>query len=218
MVWAGLAGVAAALAGCSADDSASAGVSQQLAEQNRKLDDQAKKIEQLGQQLEMLQQTLDHQTRPSVMVANADNALLTVDLDGAARKETIRQLAGFNGRLSAGLGYPLYAKSLGDLNSDLSQQLLEIKNQNFVEQAKVILKEYNLAGELWDKLTRADTEFVVLSPIDRYSYSLCGINFADGYRAKLSDLPRFWRSASDQTQKLIDMDKEFSQQEVAVKN
>ena len=221
---AALAGLAGWLAGCSPDDTGPS-LNQQLAEQNQKLDDhekmlieQDKKITQLSWQLELLQQTLDKQMQASNSAAKTDNMLLTMDLDGTARKETIRQLVGFNARLSAGLPLMVYTKALGDLDSDLAQQLLEIKNDNFVAQTKIILKQYDLASELWDKLSRTDADYVTLTALERYKYSMSGINFADGYRAKLSDVQRVWRAASDQTQRLIDLDKDGSPESVSLKN
>jgi len=221
---AALACVAGGLAGCGQDET-SPSLSQQLAEQNQKLDDhekmlaeQDKKIMQLSWQLEVLQQTLDRQAQASAAAPGASIALLSVDVDGTARSETIRELVGFNARLSAGLGFAVYLKSLGDLDSDLAQQLLEIKNDNFVQQTKMILKQYDLASELWDKLSRADTDYVTLTPMERYNYSMSGIAFADGYRAKLSDVQRVWRVASDQTQRLIEMDKDASQDTVSMRN
>jgi uncharacterized coiled-coil protein SlyX len=221
---AALAGVAVGLAGCG-QDAATQSLNQQLAEQSQKLDDhekmlteQDKKITQLSWQLEVLQQTLDRQAQASAAAPEAGSALLAVDLDSTARSETIRQLVGFNARLSAGLGFAVYSKALGDLDSDLAQQLLEIKNDNFVEQTKIILKQYDLASELWDKLSRADTDYVTLTPMERYDYSMSGINFADGYRAKLSDVQRVWRAASDQTQRLIETDKDSSPDTVSMKN
>jgi uncharacterized coiled-coil protein SlyX len=221
---AALAALAGGLCSCSPEEG-STSLNQNIAEQNQKLDDhermlieQDKKITQLSWQMEMLQQTLNKQIQSSTSQTQADSALLAVDLDGTARKETIRQLVGFNARLSAGLGFPVYSKALGDLDSCLAQQLLEIKNDNFVQQSKVIVKQYDLAGELWDKLTRADSEYVTLSALERYNYSLCGVNFPDGYHAKLSDVQRLWRAASDQTQKLIDLDEESIQDEISAKN
>jgi hypothetical protein len=218
-----LAGAAGGLVSCGQQTS-TPDLNQQLAEQNQKLDDHEKmlleqdqKITQLSWQLELLQQTLDRQIQATAQT-KTDDSLLGVDFDDNARRETIRQLVGFNGRLSAGLAFAVYAKELGDLDADLAQQLLEIKNENFVEQAKVIQKQYDLAGELWDKLSRADTDSIVLTPIERYNYSLSGIDFADGYRAKLSDIPRFWRAANDQTQRLIEMEQESMQPDVSAKN
>jgi hypothetical protein len=212
-----LAGVAAGLGGCSPEENAS-DLKQQLAEQNQKLDEQDRKITLLSSQIQMLQQTLDQQRQPAPALLTSGATLLAVDLDGAARKEAIRQLVGFNARLSAGLGFPVYAKSLGDLDSCLAQQLLEIKNQSFVDQAKIILKQYDLASGLWDRLTHAEGETISLTPIERYNFSQCGINFSDGYPARLSDIPRFWRAASEQTQRLIDLDKEMTQDEISAKN
>jgi hypothetical protein len=221
---AALACVAGGLAGCGQDET-SPSLSQQLAEQSQKLDDhekmladQDKKIMQLSWQLEVLQQTLDKQAQAAAPAPGADGALLSADLDSTARSETIRQLVGFNARLSAGLGFTVYSKALGDLDSDLAQQLLEIKNDDFIQQTKMILKQYDLASELWDKLSRADADYVTLSPMERYNYSMSGINFADGYRAKLSDVQRVWRAASDQTQRLIELDKDSSPDAVSMKN
>jgi uncharacterized coiled-coil protein SlyX len=218
-----LAGAAGSLVSCGQEASAP-DLSQQLAEQNQKLEDHEKmlleqdqKITQLSWQLEMLQQTLDRQMQ-AANTQTTDNALLGVDFDENARHETLRELVGFNGRLSAGLAFAVYSKELGDLDASLAQQLLEIKNQNFVDQAKVIQKQYDLAGELWDKLSSADTDSIALTPLERYNYSLYGINFADGYRARLSDIPRFWRAANDQTQRLIEMEQSDAEQQANAKN
>jgi hypothetical protein len=213
---AGLASVLTSCGGGGNDDSA---VVQKISEQNQKLDEherilieQGEQIQKLSEQLDVMQHLLEKQIASSAVVTPA------IDTNTNARREAIRQLVGFNARLSAGLGYPAYADELGDLDSSLAQQLIEIDDQNFSDAVKQVLKQYDLASDLWDKFVRSGSDTYYPTPSERYNYSLGGINFVDDAPLHLTDVHKFWRLAYEQTQKLIEMDKDLSSDDATAKN
>jgi hypothetical protein len=116
----------------------------------------------------------------------------------------VRFLTGFNARLSANIGYDAYADGLGDLNSNLAQAMLDVKDQSFIDEINRIRDLYNYAGEFWQRFSTQGVTEISLSPTDRYKYANLGVNFVDSYNPRPSDVKKFWLCASDEIQKLVE--------------
>jgi hypothetical protein len=116
----------------------------------------------------------------------------------------VRDLTGFSGRLSANIGYQAYADSLSDLNANLAQAMLDIKDQGFIDEVNRIRSLYNSAGEFWERFSSQGLAEISLTQTDRYKYADLGVNFVDSYNLRPTDVKKFWLCASDEIQKLLD--------------
>jgi hypothetical protein len=202
------------------DSSRSADLQQQLSDLNQQIRDnekllanQDKQISKLSTQLDVLQKFLEKQndktSQPSqvtVAIEPDKSQIVTPEL---IRKEIVQYLVGFNARLAAGVQYPAYAQELGALNSTLAQLLLQVDNPVFVTQARDVIKQYNVASDLWSKFIAENTDTLDLTPVERYSYAQSGVTFVDGYKMRLTDIAKFWKVAYEQTQKLIQTEKDI---------
>jgi hypothetical protein len=181
-----------------------------MSQQQQRIADEDARIDGLMQELlldeaDIKKLEAELATAQPVGTASVDTASSGVD---TVKNKMVKSLAGFNARLSASIGYESYADSLGDLNADLTQSMLQIKDQNFVDEVNKILQIYNLAGDFWEKFVRDNVEDLVLSPTDRYRYSTIGVNFADNYHARPSDVRKFWTNASNEIDTMMQLNKE----------
>ncbi len=206
------------LVSCS-DSGRSADLQQQLSDLNQQMRDheqllanQDKQIAKLSTQLDSLQKFLEKQTdktaQPSQVSVSIEPDKSQVVTPELIRKEVVQYLVGFNARLSAGVQYPAYAQELGALNSTLAQLLLEVDNPGFAEQARSVIKQYNVASDLWSKFIAENTDSLDLTAVERYTYAQAGVTFVDGYKMRLTDISKFWKVAFEQTQKLIQSEKD----------
>jgi len=124
------------------------------------------------------------------------------------KQQVFRLLAGFNARLSANIGYGAYSDGLSDLNSNLMQSMIDVKDQSFVDEVNRILCFYNYAGEFWQRFAADGSAEISLSAADRYKYSAVGVTFIDSYQPRQSDVKKFWIQAGQELQKLVDYNRD----------
>jgi len=124
------------------------------------------------------------------------------------KQEVFRLLAGFNARLSANIGYGAYSDGLSDINSNLMQSLIEVKDQSFVDEVNHILSLYNYAGEFWQRFASDGSMEISLSPAERYRFSSMGVTFIDSYQPRQTDVKKFWVLADQELQKLVDYNRD----------
>jgi hypothetical protein len=120
------------------------------------------------------------------------------------KMEVVRDLAGFNARLSSNIGYDAYADSLGDLNANLATAMLDVKDQTFIDSVNRIRNLYNSAGEFWGRFSADGVAEISLTSTERYKYADLGVNFLDGYNPRPSDVKKFWLCASDEIEQLVE--------------
>jgi len=174
---------------------------QALLDQQQKLIDQEINIGIMASQLandeQLLKQLSDQSATPAAPVA-ADSKV------DARKVEVVKLLTGFNARLSANIGYGAYADALSDLNSSLAQSLLDIKDQTFIDEVNRVLNLYNIAGDFWQRFESGGVAEITLSSTDRYKYSDVGVNFVDSYNPRPTDVKKFWLSASNEIEKMLE--------------
>jgi len=178
---------------------------QSVLDDQQKLADQEVHLAVLSQQVaydEEVLNKLQDQYAGETPTKAADPAL---DPD---KQQIFRLLASFNARLSANIGYGAYSDGLSDLNSNLMQNLIEVKDQSFVDEVNHILSLYNYAGEFWQRFASDGSSEISLSPSERYKYASIGVNFIDSYEPRPSDVRKFWILADTELQKLVDYNRD----------
>ncbi len=121
---------------------------QALLDQQQKLIDEQMQMQMLTSQLAGDEDVLRKLAAPTTVAADAPvSPASTVNPN---KVQIVRLLTGFNGRLSANIGYGAYADALSDLNSSITTTLLDIKEQSFIDEVNRILADYNLAGDFWE--------------------------------------------------------------------
>jgi len=208
--------LAVVTAGCSRDDRLVA-IANVVEQQNKTIIDQQQAL--LDQQQKLINQEMALTALTSQLASDEDAwrkiqeqvaAVPATDSTPAQPKvdahklQVVRDLTGFNARLSANIGYGAYADSLSDLNANLAQSMLDIKDQSFIDQVNRIRSLYNYAGEFWDRFSSQGAVEISLTQTDRYKYADLGVNFVDSYSPRPSDVKKFWLCASDEIQKLVD--------------
>jgi hypothetical protein len=178
---------------------------QSVLDEQQKLADQEIHLQALSAQVaydEQVLKKLEDQSN-GVEAANAPDPVLD-----AHKQQVFRLLAGFNARLSANIGYGAYSDSLSDLNSNLMQSLIDVKDQSYVDEVNRILSLYNYAGEFWQRFASDGSVEINLSPADRYKYSTMGVTFIDSYQPRQTDVRKFWLQAGEELQKLVDYNRD----------
>jgi hypothetical protein len=174
---------------------------QSLLDQQQKISDQEVRLTMISDELSTDEAALKR--LQDQLVSNEPVPTPKDDSGVNAQKMLVfRQLAGFNGRLSASIGYSAYADGLSDLNSNLAQGLIDIKDQTYIDQVNRILCLYNYAGEFWQHFASDGVTELNITPGDRYRFANVGVNFIDGYQPRQSDVKKFWVEASQELDKL----------------
>ena len=173
---------------------------QALLDQQQKLIDQEIQLSILSSQLASDEDVLRKLVEPSVAAEPAKAASKVNE----SKLQIVRLLTGFNARLSANIGYSAYADALSDLNSNVTQALLDIKEQSFIDEVNHILGYYNFAGDFWQRFAAQGVAEITLTPTDRYKYANMGVNFVDSYNPSPSDVKKFWLNASDEIEKMLE--------------
>jgi hypothetical protein len=180
-------------------------------QQQAVLDDQQKLTDQEIHLASLTQQVAyDEQVLKKLQddLAGEAPAKVTDPALDAHKQQVFRLLAGFNARLSANIGYGAYSDGLSDLNSNLMQGLIEVKDQSFIDEVNRILCLYNYAGEFWQRFASDGSSEINLSAADRYKYSSIGITFIDSYQPRQTDVKKFWTQAGQELQKLVDFNRD----------
>ncbi len=176
---------------------------QTLLDQQEKLLDQEVRLAVLTQQVALATDELKKlQDHPVAADAPAPSK---VDQQKVA---VVRLLSGFSARLAANIGYGAYSDGLSDLNSSLMQNMLDIKDQAFIDEVNRVLCLYNYAGDFWQRFGADGVDEIRLTPTDRYKFAAVGVNFVDNYNPRPSDVKKFWLAAADEMQKLMDYNRE----------
>jgi hypothetical protein len=208
--------VALLLAACAKDDRFAA-ITNLVEQQNKTIIDQQQSL--LDQQQKLINQNITLSILTSQLASDEDVLKKLQDQLAATAPATtppppsnvdehkmlvVRALTGFNGRLSSNIGNSAYADGLSDLNSNLAQAMLDIKDQSFIDAVNRIRNLYNSAGEFWDRFSAQGITEISLSSTDRYKYANLGVNFVDSYNPRPSDVQKFWLCAADEIEKLVD--------------
>ena len=202
-------------AGACAKDDHLAAITNVIEQQNKTIIDQQQAL--LDQQQKLINQEITLSALAN-QLASDEEALKKLQDELAAtpapdapppkidehKLQVVRFLTGFNARLSANIGYGTYADSLGDLNSNLVQSLLDIKDQGFIDEVNRIRNLYNYAGEFWGRFSNEGVSEISLTSTERYKYADLGVNFVDSYDPRPSDVKKFWLCASDEIEKLLE--------------
>lgn len=198
---------------CSKDDRFDT-MARAIEQQNKTIIDQQQTL------LDQQQKLIDQEVNISILAAQLaqDEAILKklAEQQPAAAPDTtspkvdehkvavVKLLTGFNARLSANIGYGAYADALSDLHSSLIQYMLDMKDQNFIDEINRVLCLYDYAGDFWQRFSSTGISEISLSATDRYKYSDVGVNFVDSYNPRPTDVKKFWLTASDEIQKMLD--------------
>jgi uncharacterized protein with von Willebrand factor type A (vWA) domain len=180
-----------------------------MSQQQQRIADEDARIDGLMQ--ELMQDEADIKKLEAELGTGQPATAATVDVantEEVIKNKMVKSLAGFNARLSASIGYESYADSLGDLNADLTTSMLQIKDQNFVDSVNKILSVYNTAGDFWEKFVRDNVDDIVVTSTERYRYAAIGVNFADNYHARPTDVRKFWTDASTEIDTLLETNKQ----------
>jgi len=178
---------------------------QAVLDDQQKIADQEIHLEALSQQVaydELVLKKMQDQLAGEAPASTPDPAL------DSHKQQVFRLLAGFNARLSANIGYGAYSDSLSDLNSNLMQSLIDVKDQAYVDEVNRIVSLYNYAGEFWQRFASDGSVDISLSAADRYKYSSMGVTFIDSYQPRQTDVKKFWEQAGEELQKLVDYNRD----------
>ncbi len=178
---------------------------QTLQDQQQRLMNEEVSLAALTGQVQLDEQMLQQLQAPTT--ATAANPAVPSKID-PQKVSVVRSLAGFSARLSSSIGYDAYADALSDLNSNLVQGMLDMKDQAFVQEVNHILSLYNMAGDFWQRFASDGVDEINLNPVDRYKYASAGINFTSNYSPRASDVKKFWLEASNELQQLMDSNTE----------